>query len=279
MTDRQTEHPREKRPRARTFLNEDAAAVPAGRGDYMSDNESLGGRSHRSQGSARGATRVYDRDYSSRKPPQRRAGRKHNDKTAILDMPRDDVQHHWMQMMSQSLHQVLGQVRKLGGGTFDTWILKSNHTLATALMRTATGHYEASVIARQERETARRESREVPAPLPNPAADFTARFIHELRKHSLGPAAKTKLDEIWANFMEHENIEEDVSYFNVSTVSEGEETRIIIGMKGWAMRAKLLDVMRQFGNDVRYSAGGPPPGYMERQLGEYCQALKEWDER
>ena len=267
--------PREKRQRARTTMNEDAAAVPAGN---MSDCESM--RSFRSQGSARGATaRAYDRDYSSRKPPPRRAGRAVRDKSAILDMPRDNVQHHWMQMMSQGLHQALGQIRKLGGGTFDTWILKSNHALATALMQTAAGHYEASVIARQEREAARRESREVPAPLPNPAADFTARFIHELKKHNLGPAAKTKLDEIWDNILTHANIEEDVSYFNVSKVSEGEETRIIIGMKGWDMRAKLLDVMRQFGNDVRYSAGGPPPGYMERQLGEYCHELKEWNEQ
>ena len=115
--------------------------------------------------------------------------------------------------------------------------------------------------------------------MPNPAADFTARFIYELKKHTLGPEAKTKLDEIWDNIQTHAKIEEDVNYFNVSKVSEGEETRIIIGMQGWSMRAKLMDVMRSLGSDARYSTGGAPPGYMERQLGEYCRELKEWNEQ
>ena len=41
----------------------------------------------------------------------------------------------------------------------------------------------------------------------------------------------------------------------VTAVSDGEETRIMIGMRGWAMRTKLLKVMEQLGNDVRYSPG------------------------
>ena len=248
------------------------------RGGYMSD-DSVGRLSQRSQRSARGATRVFDHDYSSRKPPTRRAGRRYNDKSAILDMPRDNVQHHWMQMMTQGLHQVLGQVRKVGGQTFDTWVLKSNHSLATAMMRMAEGHYEAAMSARQEREAARREYKDVPAPLPNPAADFTARFIRELKNHDLGSGAREALDAIWANIQQHVSLEEDVSYFDVSKVSDGQETRIVIGMKGWAMRPRLMEVMRQFGTTVRYSSGGPPPGYMERQLGEYCRELKEWEER
>ena len=146
------------------------------------------------------------------------------------------------------------------------------------MMRMAAGHNEKAIAVRQQREQARRETRDVSPPLPNPAADFIARFIIELQKHPLGNGSKAALETIWEDIRQHANLIEDVSYFNVSTVSEGEETRIIIGMKGWAMRAKLLDVMRQFGNDVRYSAGGPPPGYMERQLGEYCRELKEWEE-
>ena len=71
---------------------------------------------------------------------------------------------------------------------------------------------------------------------------------------------------------------EDVSYFSVTAVSEGKETRIAIGMRGWAMRTKLLEVIRQFGPEVRYSPGGAPPGYMERQLGEYCRELKKWED-
>ena len=182
-------------------------------------------------------------------------------------------------MVSQGLHQVLGQVRKVGGETFDTWILKSNHTLAMVMMRAADAHYQASISARQEREAAIRDNTVAPPPLPNPAADHTARFIHELKNHNLGPEARRTLDEIWDNIQKHVKLEEDVSYFNVSKVSEGEETRIIIGMKGWSMRTKLMEVMRQFGADARYSSGGPPPGYMERQLGELCRELKDWDDQ
>ena len=146
------------------------------------------------------------------------------------------------------------------------------------MMRMAAGHNEKAIALRQQREQARRDSREMPLPLPNPAADFTARFILELKKHDLGTGAKEALGAIWEDIRQHACLDEDVSYFNVSKVSDGEETRIVIGMKGWTMRPKLMEVMRQFGSDVRHSSGGPPPGYMERQLGEYCRELKDWEE-
>ena len=183
-----------------------------------------------------------------------------------------------MQMVTQGAHQALIQARKAGGQVFDTWICSANHTMAINMMKMAAGHTEKAIALRQEREQARRETRDVPLPLPNPAADHIARFIIELQKHALGERAKELLVEIWADIQKHVNLIEDVSYFNVSMVSEGEETRIIIGMKGLAMRTKLMEVMRQFGSQVRYSPGGPP-GYMERQLGEFCHELKEWGEQ
>ena len=235
-----------KRQRARTDLAS-AAEIPAG---HMSDDggSSFGG----SQRSMRGR----DANWSSRKPPTRRSGRKYHDKSAICDVPNDPVHHHWMQMVSQGLHQALMQTRKAGGQAYDTWICGANHSLATAMMRMAEGHNEKAITTRQQREQARRESRDMPPPLPNPAADFIARFIIELKKHSLGNGAKEALDTIWEDIRQHANLIEDVSYFNVSKVSDGEETRIVIGMKGWAMRPKLMEVMRQFGSEVRYSSGG-----------------------
>ena len=261
-----------KRQRSRTDMNAAAAAIPVGRGPMSEDGDSQYGGSQRS---ARGR----DTNWSSRRPPTRRAGKRFNDKSAICDVPIDSVHHPWMQMVTQGLHQALGQTRKAGGQAFDTWVLPANHTLATAMMRMAEGHNEMAITTRQEREQARRDSRDMPPPLPNPAADFTARFIIELKKHDLGTGAKEALGAIWEDIRQHACLDEDVSYFNVSKVSDGEETRIVIGMKGWAMRPKLMEVMRQLGSEVRYSSGGPPPGYMERQLGEYCRELKEWDER
>jgi hypothetical protein len=119
---------------------------------------------------------------------------------------------------------------------------------------------------------------DVPAALPNPAADMMGRFIVEVQTNDLGQNAKLLLGEIWKYLETAPNLIEDVSYFSVTQVSEGKETRIAIGMRGWAMRAKLLEVMRQFGPEVLYSPGGAPPGYMERQLGEYCSELKSWNE-
>ena len=96
----------------------------------------------------------------------------------------------------------------------------------------------------------------MPAALPNPAADMMGRFIVEVQTNDLGPNAKALLEEIWKYLETAPNLIDDVSYFSVPQVSEGKETRIAIGMRGWAMRAKLLEVMRQFGPDVRYSPGG-----------------------
>ena len=48
----------------------------------------------------------------------------------------------------------------------------------------------------------------------------------------------------------------------------------MVGMRGWTHRAAVLDAMNQMGNEVVYSTDGPPAGYMEGQLGGYCQELK-----
>ena len=265
-----------KRPRARTDMDTVAADRKGVPNSEMGDSprSSMNG----SVGSARGGARTRN-GWTSRQPPTRRAGKRFNDKSAILDVADDPIHHHWMQMMTQAVHQTLGQQRKANGQAFDTWIILANHSLATTMMRMADGHLEMAIAARHDREQARRDSRDMPPLLPNPAADFTARFVLELKKHDLGQSSKAALDLIWADINKHPNLEEDVSYFNVSKVSDGEETRIVIGMKGWAMRPKIMDVMRQFGSEVRYSSGGAPPGYMERQLGEYCRELKEWEER
>merc|ERR1711966_522568 len=99
--------------------------------------------------------------WSSRKPPTRRSGRKYHDKSAICDVPNDHVHHHWMQMVSQGLYQARMQTRKAGGQAYDTWICGANHSLATAMMRMAEGHNEKAITTRQQREQARRESRDM----------------------------------------------------------------------------------------------------------------------
>ena len=257
--------PTYKRQRART--DAEAAAIPVQEADEMSE-----------AGMSWGDQRGRDHNQTSRKPPTRRGGKGKFDKSAICEVPNDPTHHHWMQMVTQGAHQALIQARKAGGQVFDTWICPAEHTIATKMMKMAESHTEKAMSLRQERYQARRETREVPVAMPNPAADHMARFILELQQHQLGDRAKELLAEIWASIQANANFIEDVSSFSVSMVSEGEETRITIGMKGWDMRTKLMEVMRQFGSQIRYSPGGAPPGYMERQLGEYCRELKEWGE-
>jgi hypothetical protein len=196
----------------------------------------------------------------------------------ICDIPDNPTHHHWMQMVTQGVHQALIQCRKTGGQAYDTWILDAEHSLAKKMSHLVEVNTEKAATLRQTRNQARKDMTDVPAALPNPAADMMGRFIVEVQTNDLGPNAKALLDEIWKYLETAPNLIDDVSYFSVTQVSEGKETRIAIGMRGWAMRAKLLEVMRQFGPEVRYSPGGAPPGYMERQLGEYCHELKSWNE-
>ena len=81
---------------------------------------------------------------------------------------------------------------------------------------------------------------------------------------------------MWAEVTKRDAVvlTKDITYCQVGAVKEGEITRLMIGMKGWAHRAAVLDVMSQLGKDVAYATGGPHAGYMEGQLGEYCQEFK-----
>jgi hypothetical protein len=270
-----------KRQRAKTHEGntDEAAARPIGEDDidgmsqqsYRS-NRSYGNDAWRSWKDNKG------RDTENRRKPTRRGGGGRFDKSAICEVPDNSTHHHWMQMVTQGVHQCLIQCRKTGGQAYDTWILNADHSLAKKMSHLVEVNTEKAATLRQTRNQARKDMTDVPAALPNPAADMMGRFIVEVQTNDLGQNAKVLLGEIWKYLETAPNLIEDVSYFSVTQVSEGKETRIAIGMRGWAMRAKLLEVMRQFGPDVRYSPGGAPPGYMERQLGEYCHELKAWNE-
>ena len=52
----------------------------------------------------------------------------------------------------------------------------------------------------------------------------------------------------------------------------------MVGMKGWPHRAAVLGVMEQLGADVVYSTESPHAGYMEAELGEYCQVLRTMEQ-
>ena len=239
--------------------------------------------SQMSQGSGGSRTwekrRGRDSDWTSRKPFLRRPGQNHRiDKSAIGDVINDPAHHHWMQMILQGVHQALIQSRKAGGQVYDTWICDVGHTLARHMLQQTQGILEQATTLREARAHARRESKEPAPPMPNPAANLMARFVHQLKTNNIGPNANDMMKEIWDHITARHGLIDDFSYFSVTAVSEGKETRIMIGMRGWAMRAKLLEAMKQLGNDVRYSPGGGPPGYMERQLGEYCRELKKWED-
>ena len=118
----------------------------------------------------------------------------------------------------------------------------------------------------------------MPPALINPASDMMVRLLVALMGTDLGPKAKEKLDVVWAAVQLHDPVQllQHISAFTISTVKDGELTRVQIGMRGWQYRTEVLEAMSNLPSAVVYSTGGPPPGYMEAQLGEYCQALKEY---
>ena len=183
-------------------------------------------------------------------------------------------------MVTQGVHQALIQSRKAGGQCYDTWILPATHTVAKYMLEQYQEHTDQAMKLRDERQLARKNSLEPPPALPNPASDLLARLVHQLTTNDLGPNAKQLLEQIWKHIQDRKptDLLKDVSYVSVSAVSEGESTRLMIGMRGWSQRSALMSVLEQLGSEVRYSAGGAPPGYMERQLGEYCRELKEWED-
>ena len=85
-------------------------------------------------------------------------------------------------------------------------------------------------------------------------------MIHELKGTELGTKAKEQLVIIWADIQPRSatDILKDISHFSVSSVKNGELTRVMIGMRGWTHRAAVLDVMEQLGAEVVYYTGGPP---------------------
>jgi hypothetical protein len=251
-----------KRQRSKTQEGntDDAVRHPVGADDWDDRMSQRSHRSNRSNGSGKEwrnwkDNRGRDNDENRRKPTRRGGGGRF-DKSAICEVPDNSTHHHWMQMVTQGVHQCLIQCRKTGGQAYDTWILDADHSLAKQMSHWAEMNTEKAATLRQTRNQARKDMMDVPAALPNPAADMMGRFIVEVQTNELGPNAKKLLDEIWAYLATAPNLIEDVSYFSVTQVSDGKETRIAIGMRGWAMRAKLLEVMRQFGPDVRYSPGG-----------------------
>ena len=104
------------------------------------------------------------------------------------------------------------------------------------------------------------------------------RLIVALMGRDIGSKAREKLDIVWAAVQLHDAVQllRHISAFSVTSVKDGELTRVQIGMRGWQYRTEVLDAMSQLDAEVVYSTGGPPPGYMEAQSGDYCQALKEY---
>ena len=84
-----------------------------------------------------------------------------------------------------------------GGQAYDTWILNAEHSLARHMSHLVEENTEKAASLRQTRNQARREALEVPAALPNPAADLMCRFIVQVQTNELGPNAKVQLKEIW----------------------------------------------------------------------------------
>ena len=46
----------------------------------------------------------------------------------------DETFHQRMQMVTQCIHQTIGQTRKLSGQCYDTWLFPATHSLAITLM-------------------------------------------------------------------------------------------------------------------------------------------------
>ena len=88
------------------------------------------------------------------------------------------------------------------------------------------------------------------------------RLLVALMSRDLGPRAKEKLATVWASVEQQNPVQllKHISAFFVSTVEDGELTRVQIGMRGWIHRTEVLDAMSQLEVEVVYSTGGPPLG-------------------
>ena len=60
----------------------------------------------------------------------------------------------------------------------------------------------------------------------------------------------------------------------IDEVSDGLQARLLISMITWPTRPAFLAAMNQLGNGVSYRSGGPPPGYLEDELGAWIQQLR-----
>ena len=150
-----------KRSRNRT---DDGTEVPAGEDDAMSQRS---GGSQADQWRGWENRRGRDNEPTSRTPPQRRGGQNRRiDKSTICDVVSDPTHHHWMQMITQGVHQALIQSRKAGGQVYDTWIFEAGHTLARHMLQQTEGVLEKAATLREERTKARRESKDPPHQCP-----------------------------------------------------------------------------------------------------------------
>ena len=73
-------------------------------------------------------------------------------------------------MMTQSVHQLMGQNRKMSGQCYDTWPFPAKHPIATTLMAAHLDFPNLVGEKRIERDAARKREEAVPPALINPAS-------------------------------------------------------------------------------------------------------------
>jgi len=95
-------------------------------------------------------------------------------------------------MMTRSVHQLMGQNRKMSGQCYDTWLFLAKHPIATTLMEAHLDLLNLVGEKRIERDTARKKDEAVPAALINPASDMLVRLIVALMGRDIGTKGREK---------------------------------------------------------------------------------------
>ena len=164
-----------------------------------------GGRSQRSHGS-RASGHIFQRPkqqpWESRGQGRRTRGQRRSEvnKSTVQEAIPDEAMLDWMAMMTQGLHQTMGQGRKNSGAAFDTWLSPAEHAIAKTLMATHID-FQAQVETRREEIRAARRSSLAdlagPPPLGKTAPSMFVSLIHELKQSNVGTAAQERIAAVW----------------------------------------------------------------------------------
>ena len=188
---------------------------------------------------------------------------------------RDDGLRELLLLLSMLVHQTAARTRELMGCSCDTWLLPTTSTLARRLKAEMAAFTTRVNEWRINRDRALDSGEEPPPAMGNPSVLLFREMIDALQDEDVGQANKdqlmvagTALDELGPT-----GIEQQVPLCRIDATANENTTKITVAMNTYEHRALVLAAMGQMTN-ANYKGGGPPPGFMEEEVGAWIQQLR-----